>query len=204
MLAALTTGLILGLSSGLAPGPLFVLVISCAIKHNYKEGIKVAAAPLLTDAPIILISVGVVAGISGWHRALGVISLAGALYILYLSGITFKTKPMTLGETETPPRSLRSGIIINLLNPHPYLFWLAFGGPFLFRLHNDDSLAPFAFIFGFYLLLVGSKVFLALVAGKSRTFLAGKNYVRVMRTLAAMLAFFAFLLIKDALNLLGF
>jgi hypothetical protein len=52
-------------------------------------------------------------------------------------------------------------------------------------------------------LLIGSKVFLALIAGRSRTFLRSKGYLFVMRGLALILALFAFFLLKDALRFLG-
>jgi hypothetical protein len=54
----------------------------------------------------------------------------------------------------------------------------------------------------FYLFLVGSKVVLALVVGKSRAFLTGKGYLYIMRILGVVLTAFAFLLLKDAWNLL--
>ena len=54
MTASLLTGVIFGLSAGFAPGPLLTLVITQTLKHNIKEGVKVALAPLLTDLPIIL------------------------------------------------------------------------------------------------------------------------------------------------------
>ena len=44
MITALTSGLILGLPAGLVPGPLLALVITQSLKHNMKEGIKVALA----------------------------------------------------------------------------------------------------------------------------------------------------------------
>ena len=50
----LSAGLLLGLSGGLAPGPLLTLVASETLRHGARAGISVALAPLLTDAPIIL------------------------------------------------------------------------------------------------------------------------------------------------------
>jgi hypothetical protein len=54
-----------------------------------------------------------------------------------------------------------------------------------------------AFLFGFYLLLVGSKVGVALMAGRSRDLLAGRPYRVVMRVLAAMLGVFTLLLFRE-------
>jgi len=177
-------------------------MITQSIKHNAREGIKVAAAPLITDVPIILVSLFVLTQLDSFHRALAFISIAGGIYVLYLSYECFRTKPMTLGELKTEPQSLRKGVVINFLNPHPYLFWLTFGGPFIFKLREANPLAPVAFILSFYLLLIGSKVFLALIAGGSRTFLKSKGYLFVMRGLALALALFAFFLIRDAIHFL--
>ncbi|OGP64540.1 MAG: hypothetical protein A2170_03190 [Deltaproteobacteria bacterium RBG_13_53_10] len=203
MISALITGFVFGLSSGLAPGPLLVLVITQSLKHNAREGIKVAAAPLITDVPIILVSLFALTQLDSFHRALGFISFAGGIYVLYLSHECFRTKPVTLEELKTEPRSLSKGVVINFLNPHPYLFWLTFGGPFILKIREVNPLAPFAFISSFYLLLIGSKVFLALIAGRSRTFLRSKGYLFVMKGLALILTLFAFLLIKDALRFIG-
>jgi len=57
-----------------------------------------------------------------------------------------------------------------------------------------------AFLFGFYLLLVGSKVLVALMAGRSRDLLAGRFYRLVMRVLAVLLAVFAVLLFRGELK----
>ena len=203
LISALVTGCVFGLSSGLAPGPLLVLVITQTLQHNTREGIKVAAAPLITDLSIILVSLFVLTQLENFHHALALISIAGGIYVLYLSYGCFRTKPVNLGELKTEPRSLKKGVLINLFNPNPYLFWLTFGGPFLLKLREANSLAPFAFLFTFYLSLIGSTVFLALIAGRSRTFLKSKAYLLVMRILALTLALFAFFLIKDAIYFLG-
>jgi hypothetical protein len=46
-----------------------------------------------------------------------------------------------------------------------------------------------AFLCGFYLLLVGSKVLVVLLAARSRDLLAGRPYRVVMRVLAVLLVF---------------
>ena len=52
----LLQGLLLGFSAGISPGPLTALTISQTIKYSRKEGIKVAISPLVTDIPIVTIS----------------------------------------------------------------------------------------------------------------------------------------------------
>jgi threonine/homoserine/homoserine lactone efflux protein len=77
MEVSLIAGIILGLSAGLSPGPLLALVISQTLKHGVREGVKVALAPLITDAPIILLTFFVLTKLSRADFALGVISVAG-------------------------------------------------------------------------------------------------------------------------------
>ena len=49
----LFSGVFLGLAAGFAPGPLLTLVITETLQHNLRSGIRVALAPILTDAPIV-------------------------------------------------------------------------------------------------------------------------------------------------------
>jgi len=56
MISFFMTGTLLGLSAGIAPGPLLTLVISETLQKDIKAGIRVALAPMFTDVPIIVIS----------------------------------------------------------------------------------------------------------------------------------------------------
>jgi len=203
MISSLIAGCVLGLSSGLAPGPLLTLVITQTLKHGIREGFKVALAPLITDFFIIAASLVVLSRLAGFERILGAISFAGGLYVLYLAYECTRAGPINLESPKGQAHSLKRGILINALNPHPYLFWITVGSPLLLKFRSESIVAPFVFVSCFYALLVGSKIFLALVVGKSRTFLTGRRYIHAMRILGGMLAVFALLLLKDALGLLG-
>ena len=51
-----TIGLLLGAPSGIAPGPMLILIISETLRHGIRAGAKVACTPLLTDIPVVLTS----------------------------------------------------------------------------------------------------------------------------------------------------
>jgi len=68
---------------------------------------------------------------------------------------------------------------------------------------RQSGLAAAAFLAGFYLLLVGSKVAVALLAARWRNLLAGRTYRWVMRGLGAVLALFSLLLFREGLKHLG-
>jgi len=99
-----------------------------------------------------------------------------------------------------PPRSWFKGISTNLLSPHPWLFWLTVGAAVLAKAMAQGWLVAAAFLFGFYLLVVGSKVGVALMAGRSRALPAGRPYRMLMRVLAVLLGVFALLLFGEGLK----
>lgn len=202
MVYFLTIGILLGVSAGLTPGPLLTLVISETLRHDIGAGIKVAIAPIITDLPIIIFTIFLLAKISGYRSILGILSLIGGVFIFFIGYESLRTKGVMLNLGESKPKSLTKGIIANALNPHPYLFWLSVGAPTVIKALSQDIFAAFAFLVSFYALLVGSKIVLAVFIGKSKTFLVGNFYLYAMRFLGLMLWILAIILFRDGLRLL--
>jgi threonine/homoserine/homoserine lactone efflux protein len=100
-------------------------------------------------------------------------------------------------------RSLQKGIITNFLSPHPYLFWITVGSPIVIKAYNINPLAAVLYIAGFYICLVGSKIIVAIVVDKSKTFLNSRAYVYVIRFLGLALIVFAVIFVRDGLRLFG-
>ena len=194
-----TIGIVLGLAAGLSPGPLLALTIAQTLKYGVVEGIKVAMAPLVTDAPIVICSLWLLFSMQSADIMLGALSLAGCLYISYLALENFRAKPVKLDDVQTSPRSLTKAVVANALNPSPYLFWMTVGGPMILRQGNERIAPAVGFLVFFYLCLVGSKITLSLITGKFKNFLTGRLYLFILRALGAALLFFAVLLFKDAL-----
>jgi len=195
-------GIILGLSAGFAPGPLLTLVVSETLQHNIRSGIKVALAPIVTDLPIILISLFILAKLSNFHTALGIVSLGGGLFLLLLGYQSLKAQRIDLDIQRARPKSLSKGILTNFLSPHPYLFWLSVGAPTMTNAMNQHPFAGVAFIGGFYFCLVGAKIVVAILTGKSRSFLTGNSYRAIIRCLGFFLLILAGKLFYDGLKLL--
>ena len=197
-LAFIGSGTVFGLAAGLTPGPLFTLVLTQALRHGTREGIKVALAPLLTDLPIVLVAVFVFARLSSTEPVLGGIALIGGGFLAYLAYDSFAFVPDHVGLPAVESDSLRKGVLANLLNPHPYLFWFAVGAPTLIRASEVGRLAVAGFLIAMYGCLVGSKILLAVAAGQGRTVLTSRAYVVVVRALGLALAGFALLFLSDA------
>jgi threonine/homoserine/homoserine lactone efflux protein len=202
MLSYLTIGAILGLSAGFSPGPLLVLVVSETLQHDKKAGIKIALAPILTDLPIIIITVFVLAKLARFQQILGIISLIGGCFILYLGIKNIKTKGVDIVKDSTFPKSLQKGILVNTLSPHPYLFWFTVGAPTTLKALVQGPASAFSFIISFYGMLVGSKIVLAILTDRSRSFLQGNTYIFMMRFLGIILVVLAGILFGDGFGLL--
>jgi len=203
MIFFLSTGFLLGLSAGIAPGPLLALVISETLRHNIKAGIKVALAPIITDVPVILITLLMSSSLSEFNYILGGISFVGGLFVLHLGIESIRCKGTDFEFTATPSKAFQKGILTNALSPHPYLFWFTVGAPIITKAMQQDILCVAGFIAAFYFLLVGSKIVIAIITEKSRAFLTCKTYIFIMRGLGIILCVFAGLLTKDGLQLIG-
>ncbi len=202
MIHYLTIGTVLGLSAGFAPGPLLTLVISETLQHDIKSGVKVALAPIITDLPIIILTLFVLSKLSNFHNILGLISLTGGLFILFMGYKSLRTKGVKINLDGIKPKSLIKGVLANALSPHPYLFWLTVGAPTMTKAMMQNISAPLAFIISFYTFLVGSKIVLAILIGKSKSLLSGKMYIFTMRFLGLVLCVLAIVLFRDGLKLL--
>ncbi len=202
MIALMVTGLVLGLSAGFSPGPLSILLISQTLKYGTREGIKVSFAPLFSDMPIIVLTMVVLTQIAGSQTFLGGLSIVGGMFLLYLAYESFRTGGIELGQMDAP-QSLTKGVVVNLLNPNPYVFWLTVGAPTVVKAWAETPFAAVAFVASFYSCLVGSKFLLAVLVGKSRNWFMGKPYVYLMRGLGVLLVGVAGMMLREGVQMLG-
>ena len=204
MLEYLATGVVLGLAAGFAPGPLLAFILAQSIRFGTREGLKVAVAPLITDLPIVILATAlVVVAAETAGGLLGAISLAGSAFVAYLGIESIRATAVQAGRPDEAPRSWARGALVNALSPHPYIFWITVGAPILIRAWADGPLAAAAFLVGFYACLVGAKMLVAVIAGRSGGRLQGRGYRAVMVVLGILLIFFAVRLAGEGLRLLG-
>lgn len=202
-ITCLTMGAVFGLTAGISPGPLLTLVISETLRHNKTEGVKIAVAPLITDIPIVLLTIFILSKMASSDIVLGLISILGGIFIAYLGYDSIRSKGIEIDVQNLKPKSIRKGIIVNILSPHPYIFWLMVGAPITVKAYQASPVAAFAFIIAFYVMLIGSKISIALIVDKSRAILKNKVFIWTLRILGLVLMIFAILLIKEGIRYLG-
>ncbi|MBK8047981.1 MAG: LysE family transporter [Anaerolineales bacterium] len=203
-MTSLLAGLSLGLSAGITPGPLLTLVVTRTLSRGFAAGARVAIAPLLSDLPIIVITLLLFNAMPPWlEMALTVI---GGLFLIYLGVETMRSaKGATLqalgGEPATANVDLWHGMLVNLLSPHPWLFWIAVGSPTLTHAWRISPLNAAAFLAGFYVLLVGGKIAVAFGVAGGRRYLNDLWYQRLLMLSGALLCLFGGLLLWSVLTL---
>ena len=202
--AVFTAGLLLGAPSGLAPGPMLLLIISETLRHGKRAGVKVACIPLLTDAPIVLASSMLFTQITNMNMLLGGISIVGSIFLLNLGIKSMRETNSEFLDYTPRPLLLKEIMITNLSNPNPYLFWFTVGAPLMVRSFQRNLSTGVSFLVSFYVGLVGVKIIIAITTSKSRDFLQGFLYRRTMKILSMMLIGFAFYLMLEGIVFLGF
>ena len=128
--------------------------------------------------------------------------MAGALYLAWLSFESLAFKGVAPQTIPRPPRSWTKGVITNLANPSPYVFWFTIGGPTTLKAASAGLEAVVFFLFAFYAVLIGSKAAVALAVGRSRFFLKSGIYIFVIRLLGGVLLVYAGIFLSDGLHYL--
>lgn len=194
-------GLIFGLCNGLSPGPTLTLVISKTLQYNLKAGVQIAVSPIIFGVVVIPISMMTISALSTIKPIIGVIVLIGISYLIYLSIDLIKqpTQPVAAPKKN---KHYRTGALVNFFSPFPYIFWFSVGGPLLVKAFNTSFIFGTLFILSYYTALIGSKITIALIANKSKTFYTQKTYKNITRSLGIIMLFFAILFIKIGLEYL--
>ena len=133
------------------PGPFQAFLFSQSITNGWRKTVPLVFAPLLSDLPVIILVLLVLTNVP--HGVLQVLQCIGGIFLLYLAYGAYKTwrtfSPNTLMEI-TPQHTVFKAVLINLLNPNPYLAWSLIMGPLLIKGWHEASLNGIVLLAGFY------------------------------------------------------
>lgn len=197
-MAYLLLGLSLGFSAGLSPGPLLTLVVTRSLARGFWSGLRVALSPLITDAPIIVLTLLLFRALPPLFEQ--AVTVVGGFYIIYLGIDTLRSARGARLAAPADDRAaghvdLWQGALVNFLSPHPWLFWITIGAPTLARAWQTSAAYAAAFLLGFYTLLVGGKIVVALAVAGGRRYLTDTWYRRLLAGAGTLLCIFGLLLL---------
>lgn len=187
-------GLSLGLGAGLAPGPLLALVITTALRRGFGPAVKVSCVPLVSDVVTVTAALLVVRSLPTW--ATGVLGVAGGAFVVWLGVEALREKPAEV-EDAAPDGSFRRGVLVNLLSPHPWIFWITVGAPILVAAWTSTPAAALGFLVCFLGVLVGTKVVIAAAVSRGRRHLSPTALRRAHLLSAALLLLTGALLVVE-------
>lgn len=193
----IVVGLVIGLASGVSPGPMQSLVLAQSARFGWRTGAITALAPLATDILIVAVTIGFVGILP--HPVLDAVSVGGGLFVAYLAQDAWRS--VQTRETVSPgrqpaavqsesrdkaisaprPASFWRATVVNLLNPHAWLFWALIGAPIAVRADHVHFADAAGFVMSFYLALVGVKVCLAIVVGHGTRWVRSNSQRWVVR-----------------------
>jgi len=112
---------------------------------------------------------------------MGSISAAGSLFLLWLAWDCIHGAGVDPNApTNDAPKSIKKALLTNALNPHPYLFWFAVGGPLVADAWSQNGWCVAGFLMSFFACLVGSKMGIALLTHSLGGFMRGRIYRFIM------------------------
>ncbi len=154
MFGYLLLGITYAFAAAVQPGPFQSYLAAQALSRGWRRTLPAALAPLISDGPIILLVLLVLSQVPPWLQ--NVLQVAGGLFLLYLAYGAWKTwrdyhaaAPAAGGQ-----KTLLKAVLVNLLNPNPYLAWSLVMGPLLLKSWGEAPANGIALLVGFYTTMV--------------------------------------------------
>ncbi|HSM56403.1 MAG TPA: LysE family transporter [Candidatus Sulfomarinibacteraceae bacterium] len=171
MIVYILQGFALGLPAAAQPGPFQAYLLSQTMKNGWRRTLPATLAPLLSDGPIIILTLFVLTQVPDW--LMRGIQAAGGVFILYLARRAWLTVRdadfnQAMVEGGGAGQSVLEATLMNLLNPAPYIYWGFVSGPVLLQAWRTTPPAGVAFLLSFYGTLIGGLALVIFLFGTAR------------------------------------
>jgi threonine/homoserine/homoserine lactone efflux protein len=169
----ITSGISLGLSASLLPGPLQTYLIQLTLSLGWRRSLVGVLAPLIADIPIILLTVVLLSQFPAEITRL--LEIAGGIFVLWIAwntwrqlraGVMLGAGDSTLDLTRREVLARMVGVI--LLSPGPYIFWSTVNGPLLVGGLHQSIWHAIAFLVAFYGTFLGMLTLFVFIFDRAR------------------------------------
>jgi|WetSurMetagenome_2_1015567.scaffolds.fasta_scaffold87268_3 threonine/homoserine/homoserine lactone efflux protein len=186
MMVYLILGMTFAFAAAVQPGPLQSYLISQALRIGWKRTIPAACAPLISDGPIIVLVMFLLSHVP--VAMINILQTAGGMFLLYLAIDAWRAwknyDSEKVNHSASGRKTFWQAVLVNFLNPGPYIGWSLVMGPLLLKGWIERPLNGIVLLAGFYTTIVLSQMGIVLLfahAGK-----LGKNTNRVLIGLSAI------------------
>ena len=170
MWAYLIQGIGYGFAAAVQPGPFQTYLISQTLRNGWRQTLPAALAPLMSDGPIIILTLVVLSHVPVWLQRF--LYIAGGLFILYLAYSAFVAwRNFDEAGVVTHSAGRQSAVraaMMNALSPGPYIYWSLVTGPILLVGWRQAPAMGLGFLVSFYATMVLSLSATIVVFGTAR------------------------------------
>lgn len=179
----------------ISPGPDNLFVLTQSMVNGKKKGLATVLG-LMTGCLVhtSLLAFGVSALIKENQTIYFIIKSFGAVYLLYLAFVIFRSpSKIDLSNKQIPNKSLaqlfKQGFVMNVLNPKVTIFFLAFFPGFLFS--NELSTLVQFYVLGFIFIIVSFLIFsaIAVLSGTLAAYIKDNRYIGIILKWLQILVF---------------
>jgi threonine/homoserine/homoserine lactone efflux protein len=207
----LTESIIIGagfaLAAAVQPGPLQAFLFSSVTRQGWKHTLPAAFAPVLSDGPIAFVVLVIINRLPELMTL--ILQACGGFLLFYLAWSSFQrwreAPDMEESEQGSVPQTVFQAVMVNLLNPNPYLGWSLILGPAAINAWSIAPLRGIALIAAFYLTLVASTMAVIVLFGISSFLSARRRHflILVSAIIMALLGGYQLILaLRGTLNLI--
>lgn len=153
------------------PGPFQAFLFSQSLTNGWRKTIPLVFAPLLSDLPVIILVLLVLTNVP--HEVLRILQVLGGVFLLYLAFHayqTWRTFDQNVNPEISPQQNVFKAVLINLLNPNPYLGWSLVMGPLLIKGWNENPTNGIVLLIGFYSSMIIYSIGMVVLFAAARNF----------------------------------
>ncbi|NVO11575.1 MAG: LysE family transporter [Bacteroidales bacterium] len=187
MLSYLIFAIGFGFACTVQPGPFQALLFSQSILNGWRKTLPLVFVPLLSDIPPVVLVLFILTSVPAGF--LTILQCAGGLLLLYMAYSAYKSwRSYNLnGEnSSTNQRGFFKAVLINTLNPAPYIGWSLILGPQLMSAWKQSPNYGIVLLVGFYGTLI------ICTAGMVILFAAAKRFGPRVTKISLAISCFAF------------
>jgi threonine/homoserine/homoserine lactone efflux protein len=186
MFVYLFFGITYALAAAIQPGPFQTFIISKTLENGWKKTLPAAFAPVLSDGPIIVLVLFILSKIPS--ELIRFLQIGGGLLLLYLAYSSFRSflnfDNLNKPEENKTDSTLIKAVLVNLLNPAPYIGWSLIMGPMFIEGYNQNAINGIALIGGFYITIVLAQMGIILLFGLAKNL--GPKVTRITLGIASV------------------
>jgi len=166
--------LVIGISYAFAcvvqPGPFQAFLFSQSILNGWRKTVPLVFAPLITDGPIIVLVLFSLTSLP--PVILQILQCAGGVLLIYLAFRAYLTWKTFYSRTESEvsgQQNIFKAVMVNFLNPAPYIGWSLVMGPLLIKSWNISPVNVITFLTAFYSSMIIFSIVMVMLFAATRS-----------------------------------